>query len=169
MRTRLGVLAAAFRNPTLARLQFAYLTFSFAEWATWVAVIVFAYGRGGAPEAGVVAAISIAPVILLAPIVAGFGDRYPRARVLVAMSGLQASLMAAPALALLGGTPAVVVYALATASASTVAMTRPIHASLLPEVVASPDELTAANVVTGLVESLGSLLGPLGAGLIIAV
>jgi hypothetical protein len=50
-----------------------------------------------------------------------------------------------------------------------VAMTRPIHSSLLPEVVVSPDELTAANVVTGLVESLGSLLGPLGAGLIIAV
>jgi MFS family permease len=169
MRDRLGVLAAAFRNPTLVRLEFAYLTFSFGEWATWVAVIVFAYGRGGAPEAGVVAAISIAPVILLAPVVSGFGDRHPRARVLFAMYALQAILMAATALALLAAAPAVLVYALATACASTVAMTRPIHSSLLPEVVASPDELTAANVVTGLVESLGSLLGPLGAGLIIAV
>jgi hypothetical protein len=61
------------------------------------------------------------------------------------------------------------VYLLATVTATAVAFSRPVHASLLPEVVASPDDLTAANVVSGMFESGGSLIGPLGAGILIAL
>jgi MFS family permease len=109
MRGRLGVLAAVFRNPTLRRLETAYLIFAFGEWSTWVAVIVYAYGRGGAAEAGVVAFVELAPSVVLAPVVAGLGDRFPRARVLLGSYLSQAVLMAATAIALGIGAPAVLI------------------------------------------------------------
>jgi MFS family permease len=169
MRGRLGVLAAVFRDPTLRRLEVAYLIFAFGEWSTWVAVIVYAYGRGGAAEAGIVAFVELAPSVVLAPVVAGLGDRFPRARVLFGSYATEAILMAATAIGLGAGAPALVIYALATATATAVASSRPLHASLLPEVVASPDDLTAANVASGMAESAGSLLGPLGAGLLVGL
>ena len=169
MRGRLGVLAAVFRNPTLRRLEAAYLIFAFGEWSTWVAVIVYAYGRGGAAEAGVVAFVELAPSVVLAPVVAGLGDRFPRARVLLGSYLSQAVLMAATAFALGVGAPALLIYALATATATAVAVSRPLNASLLPEVVVTPDDLTAANVASGMGESAGSLLGPLGAGLLVGI
>jgi MFS family permease len=169
MRGRFGVLATILRSPTLLRLELAFVLFSFGEWATWVAVIVYAYGRGGAAEAGVVAFIELAPSVVLAPTVAGLGDRFPRALVLVATYAAQAILMAATAIALVAGASPLVVYLLATLTATAVALSRPVHASLLPEVVAGPDELTAANVVSGMAESGGSLLGPLGAGILITI
>jgi MFS family permease len=167
MRGRLGVLRAVFRNPALRRLEAAYLIFAFGEWSTWVAVIVYAYGRGGPAEAGVVAFVELAPSVVLAPVVAGLGDRFPRARVLFGSYLTEAILMAATAIGLGVAAPALLIYALATATATAVAFSRPLHASLLPEIVASPDDLTAANVASGMAESAGSLLGPLGAGLLV--
>ena len=165
---RLGVIAAVFRSPVLRRLEAAYLIFAFGEWSTWVAVIVYAYERGGATEAGVVAFVELAPSVVGAPAVAGLGDRFPRARVLLGTYALQAGFMAATAAAL-GLAPPLVIYALATLSATAVSLTRPIHASLLPEVVAAPDDLTAANVVSGMAESIGMLIGPLGAAALIGI
>jgi MFS family permease len=169
MRTKLGVLAAVFRNPTLLRLEAAYLIFAFGEWSTWVAVIVYAYGHGGAAEAGVVAFVELVPSVVLAPVTAGLGDRFPRARVLFGSYATQAILMAATAIGLGFGAPALIIYALATVTATAVASSRPLHASLLPEIVGSPDDLTAANVTSGMAESAGSLLGPLGAGLLVGL
>jgi MFS family permease len=164
---RLGVIAAVLRSPVLRRLELAYLVFAFGEWSTWVAIIVYAYERGGAAEAGVVAFVELVPSVVGAPAVAALGDRFPRARVLLGTYALHAGLMAATAVALIGAAPALVIYALATLCATSVSLTRPIHASLLPEVVAAPDDLTAANVVSGMAESTGMLIGPLGvAGLI---
>jgi MFS family permease len=147
----------------------AYLIFAFGEWSTWVAVIVFAYGRGGAAEAGVVAFVELAPSVVLAPVIAGLGDRFPRAQVLFGSYATQAILMAATAVGLGIAAPALIIYVLATVTATAVASSRPLHASLLPEVVASPDDLTAANVASGMAESAGSLLGPLGAGLLVGL
>jgi MFS family permease len=169
MRGRFGVLGSVFRNPALLRLEAAYFFFAFGEWSTWVAVIVYAFGRGGAAEAGVVAFVELAPSLVLVPVVAGLGDRYPRARVLLGTYATQAILMGAVAAALIIGAPALLVYVLATLSATAVSFSRPVHASLLPEVVSSPNDLTAANVVTGMAESSGMLVGPLGAGLLVAV
>src|SRR6478736_3853051 len=168
MRGRFSVFAAILRSRKLLQLELAFVLFSFGEWATWVAVIVYADGRGGAAEAGVLAFLELAPSLVVAPAVAGLGDRVPRAIVLFGSYAGQAILFAATALALLAG-PAPVVYVLAILSATVVSLSRPVHASLMPEVVDGPDELTAANVVSGMAESSGSLLGPLGAGILITI
>ncbi len=167
MTRRFSVLAAVLRSSLLRRLEFAYLLFAFGEWSTWVAVIVYAYGRGGAREAGLVAFIELAPSVVLAPAVAALGDRFARDLVLLGTYATQAVLMVIAAVALAVGSDPLVIYALAVLSATLVSLSRPLHAALMPEVVTSPDELTAANVVSGMLESAGTLIGPLGAGLLI--
>jgi len=167
MTRRFSVLAAVLRSSLLRRLELAYLLFAFGEWATWVAVIVYAYGRGGVGEAGLVAFIELAPSVVLAPAVAALGDRFARDLVLLGTYATQAALMAIAAVALAVGSDPLVIYALAVVSATLVSFSRPVHAALMPEVVESPDELTAANVVSGMLESAGTLIGPLGAGLLI--
>src|SRR3954470_8161235 len=169
MPARLRPLASVLRNPVLRRVEIAYLIFAFGEWSTYVAVVIYAFGRGGAAEAGIVAFAELAPSVIAAPAIAGLGDRYPRARVLFGTYLAQAALMAAMALALALSAAPLLIYALAVAAATSVSLSRPIHASLLPEIVATPDDLTAANVVSGMAESGGSLIGPLGAGLLVAL
>lgn len=169
MTGRFGVLAAVVRSTVLRRLELAYLAFAFGEWSTWVAIIVYAYGRGGAAEAGIVVFIELAPSVVLAPAVSALGDRFPRDRVLLVTYAAQSAVMAATAVALAGGAAPVVVYPLAIVSATLVSLSRPLHSALMPEVVDSPDDLTAANVVSGMVESAGTLIGPLGAGLLIGL
>jgi MFS family permease len=169
MPSRFGVLSAVFRSPVLRRLELAYLIFAFGEWSTWVAVIVYAYGRGGATEAGIVVFAELAPSVILAPAVAALGDRFARDRVLLGTYAAQAAAMTTTAIALGARLDPLVIYGLATLTATIVALSRPIHAALMPAVVESPDELTAANVVSGMGESAGSLIGPLGAGLLLGL
>jgi MFS family permease len=101
--------------------------------------------------------------------VAALGDRFARSRVLLGTYLAQALLMAATAIAIEAGSLPLIIYALATVCATLVSTSRPVHAALMPEVVASPDDLTAANVVSGMGESAGSLIGPLGAGILIGL
>jgi MFS family permease len=169
MNERLGVFAAILRSPALRRVEIAFLVFSISEWATWLSIVVYAYDRGGAAEAAIIAFVQLVPAILLAPVAASLGDRYPRSVVLVATYGVQAAALAAVAVALAVDAPSVVVYVCATLVATAVTTTRPVQASLLPEVVAGPDELTAANVVSGAVEGIGSLVGPLAAGVLVGL
>ena len=169
MTGRLAVLASVFRNPALRRVAGAFLAFSIGEWATWVAVIVYAYGRGGAPEAGFVAFIQLVPSVFMAPAAGTLGDRFSRKRVLLTAYVLQTLAMAAAAIALAIGAPAPIVYALATLTATAITMTRPVQSALLPDVATTPDQLTAANVASGTIEGAGTLLGPALAGVLTAI
>ena len=169
MSGRLGVLAGVARNPTLRRVEAAFLAFSIGEWATWIAVVIYAYGRGGASEAGIIAFVQLVPSVIVAPAFGSLGDRYPRARVLVATYVLQGAAMAAVAVALGAGWSPLLVYLLATVTATAVTLTRPVQTAFLPQVVDTPDELTAANVASGTIEGTGTLLGPAFAGILVGL
>lgn len=167
--SRAGVLAAVMRSATLRRLMAGFLAFSISEWATWLAIVVYAYARGGATEAATLAFLQLAPSIVVAPLASSLGDRYPRARVLVGTYLFQGLAMGTVALALAVDSPSWVVYAAAIVAATAVTLTRPVQAALLPEVVATPDQLTAANVTSGAAESLGKLIGPIVAGVLVGL
>jgi hypothetical protein len=49
-----GELLRVARHPALRRIGLAFGGFAIAEWATWIAIMVFAFERGGVAEAGVV-------------------------------------------------------------------------------------------------------------------
>jgi MFS family permease len=168
MRKYIAVIGAVGRSSRLRRIEGGFLLFSTGEWATWLAIVVYAFDRGGPGEAGMVGFAMSAPSILVAPIASMLGDRWPRARTLLASYALQAVAMVATAVALLWGPP-LVAYGFAAIASTTVGLSRPALASLLPEVVTSPDELTAANVTSGIAEGAGALAGPLVAGALFAI
>ena len=72
--------------------------------------------------------------------------------------------MAGVAIAIGSGASAVVVFALAPLTALSLTVTRPPQAALLPAIVRSPEELTAANVMSGWTDGAAALLGPAIAG-----
>jgi hypothetical protein len=92
-----------------------------------------------------------------------------RDRVLVWSCLMRAAATAGGAAVLAGGGPAVAVYGLAAIATAAFTVFRPAHAALLPALCATPSELTSANVVRGLFDSLSTLLGPLLAALLLGV
>ena len=165
----LSVFRRAFGNPTLRRVGFAYALFVAAEFGIWIALLVFAYGHGGAGAATLIVLVQLVPCMALGPFIGAFVDRRRPSRVLRVGYGLQALSMAAVALAIAVGAAAFVVFVLAPLTTITLTLTRSPQAAVLPAIVRTPDELTAANVMTGWTDGAASLVGPAIVGVLLAV
>ena len=151
---RLGVFRALAGNSALRRVVGGYALFVLTEYAVWIAMLVYAYSRGGATIAGVVALAQLVPAALLAPVFAALADR--RSPVVLLAGGylVQAAAMAATAAAIAGGVR-LAAYAAAVVASTAVTSTRPAQSTLIPSLAATPDQLTAANVVVSWVEAAG--------------
>ena len=164
--------ARAFRsltgNRALLRVLGGYALFTLNEYAVWIAMLVYAYGRGGATIAGLVALAQLVPAAVVAPVAAALADR--RSPVIMLAGGylVQAAAMAATAAAIIAGAP-LAAYAAAVVAATAVTTTRPAQSTLIPSVASTPDQLTAANVVVAWVEATGIAASGLLAGVLIAL
>jgi MFS family permease len=168
-RSSLTSFARTFRSPDLAKAQVAFFAFSIAEWAAYIALIVYAFEDGGSVMVGLVSLLSLIPAALLAPLGAVLGDRHRRERVLLLAHTALAVMVGLAALALLLEAPAPVVYLSATSAGWLVVLVRPTHASLLPRLAHTPEELTSAYAAVGVIESVSALVGPLLAGVLMAL
>jgi MFS family permease len=162
------VVSTVVGDRDLRRVELAFLGFNMSEYATWIAILVYAYSRGGAAEAGFVSVIQLIPAAIVAPLAAYAGDRFRRDRVIFVDYLVQASALGAAGIALLLDLPVAVVYTFAVVAAASLSFSRPAHNSLLPALTDSPEHLTAANVVTSVAEGTGVMIGPLVGGVLIA-
>ncbi len=164
LRISFAALGRSFASPDLAKALAAYLAFTITEWAAFIALIVYAYQDGGSIMVGLVSLVQLIPAALIAPVASVLGDRHRRERVLLyAYASLTATTTLA-AVALLTDAPAPLVYASATTAGWMVTLVRPTHASLLPRLARTPEELSSAYAASSLLESFSILLGPLLAG-----
>jgi MFS family permease len=156
-------------NPGLLRVELAFVGFNVAEWATWVAILAFAYQVGGAAATGLVAVVQLLPAALVAPLASVAGDRSRRERVLLGGYLTQAVTMSATAIALATGAAVPLVYGLAALAAASITVTRPAQSALLPSLARTSDELAAANVASGWTESVSVLARPAAAALLLGL
>jgi MFS family permease len=163
---RLGVFGSLPGNRALVRVLAAYALFILTEDSVWIAMLVFAYAHGGATTAGLVALAQLVPAAVLAPVAAAVADRRSPVVLLTVGYLAQAVGMAGTATAVAVGAP-LAAYAAAVFASTAVTTTRPAQSTLIPSVAATPDQLTAANVVAGWLEAAGIAAAGLLTGVLI--
>ena len=94
-----------YRNPNLRRLQLAFAGSVAGQYAFAIAIAVYAYRHGGATSVGVMALVRTIPSAVLAPFVAGLGDRFHQERVMLAADALRALLVGSIAVVVFAGGP----------------------------------------------------------------
>ena len=164
----LAALGTAVRNADVRRVELAWGAAIGAEWAHFVALGVFAYEDGGASAVGVAGLVRLLPAALIAPFAASLGDRFRRESFLLAMALVGSVALAGSALAFYADAE-YLVYAFAALLGLATTLIRPTLQALLPSLARTSEELIASNGATSTIESLGTLVGPLLAGVLVSL
>jgi MFS family permease len=164
-----SALATVLRNENLRRVELAWGAAITAEWAHFVALGVFAYEAGGTFAVGIAGLVRMLPAALVAPFAASLGDRFRREHFLFAIGLVGTGALAASAVAFVGGANEFVIFTLAGVVGVASTLVRPAQQALLPSLARTPEELIASNGATSTIESLGTLVGPLLAGVLVSV
>ena len=163
-----SALGTAARNADVRRVQLAWGAAIASEWMHFVALGVFAYEQGGTSAVGIAGLVRLLPAAIVAPFAASLGDRFRRERFLRALTLLGAVALAGSAAAAFAG-QRVLVFALAAVVGLVATLFRPALLALLPSLAHTPEELIASNGATATIEGLGTLVGPMLAGILVAV
>jgi MFS family permease len=164
-----AALGAVMRNRDLRRVELAWGASIAAEWAHFVALGIFAYDAGGTAAVGIAGLVRMLPAAVIAPLAGGFGDRFRRERFLLAIALLGSAALAGSGVAFFAGRSQVAIYLLAAVVGISSTLFRPALQAILPSLARTPEELIASNGATSTIESLGMLVGPLAAGVLVAV
>jgi MFS family permease len=161
-------LVTAAANDQIRKVQLAWACAIAAEWAHFVALGIYAYGHGGASAVGLAGLIRLLPAAVVAPFAASLGDRFPRERFILGTSLFGALALAASAASAAAGDTGLV-YGFGALVGLSSTLFRPALQALLPSLARTPEELIAANAATSTMEGLGTLVGPLLAGVLVAL
>src|SRR5215207_4461081 len=171
LRSRLKVAASAFAsnavNDNLRRAQLSYFAAWTAEWAFTVALGIVAYRDGGAAAVGLVGLLRMVPAAVVAPLATPLADRGRRERVLVLVSSTRGVATGMAGIVVAFDGPALIVYVLAALSTVAGTLYIPAHSALLPSLCRTGQELTSANAVRGMLDSVATLVGPLLAAVLV--
>jgi MFS family permease len=130
---------------------------------------IVAFRDGGAAAVGAVALLRMLPGAIGGPFLATLADRFRRERVIIAIGIVRAAAIGLGAALLAQDASTIPVYGLAVISTIAGTPFRAAHSALLPSLCATPQELTSANVVRGMLDSLSTLVGPLLAAVLLGV
>jgi MFS family permease len=138
-----------------------------------IAPIALAFGvfdiGGSGSDLGVVVAAGTVPFALFALAAGVWGDRVPRRRVMLASDAIRAVVQTITGVLLMSGSAEIwMLAALAACYGTADAFFWPAMNGLLPETIAS-DRLQEANALLGGAQSASNILGPVIAGILIAI
>jgi MFS family permease len=156
------------QNRSIRRIELSWTAGTAADWAFLVVLLVFAYDAGGAAAVGILSAVRIVPSIVAAPFAPILVERFRGDRVLTAINIVRCAGAVLTAIAIGTDLPTGLVYVLAAAVAGAGSLVRPIQNALLPAFAQTPRELVAANVASSTGEGIGTFIGPLLAGVVVA-
>ncbi len=145
----------------MVRALGAYLGSVVAEWALWVAVLVYAHEKGGSRLAGVTAVALLLPAAVVAPWAGRAADGARPDRVLFLVYLLEAVSFASASCFVLLDAPSWAVILAVGVAVTGVTFVRPALAVVVPGIVVTPADLVAANLLTGNADSISVLAGPL--------
>jgi len=166
---RRAVFRALAGSRALVRLQLALVGSMLGGWAWTVALGVWAYEAGGAGLVGVATAARYVPLAVGALFAGAAVDRWARRAVMVASDGARGVLLVLVGAAIALAAPVPVVLVLVACASLAGSVFRPAQAALLPDLATTPEQLTAANAVGGIIEHLGMFAGPALGGLVLTV
>jgi hypothetical protein len=155
--TALGEVA---QSRVLRRAQASFGAMWASESAFMVALAVVAFRDGGVVALGIVTGARMAAAALITPFLATVADRVRRELVLTGVGVVRALTLGAAAAVTAADGPTAVTYALAVVATIAVTLFRPAHSALLPALCTSPRQLTSANAVRAVLDSLATLGGP---------
>jgi MFS family permease len=158
-----------FANRDVRNLQIAGAGSTLAIWAYGIALPVYAFHAGGARAVGLLFFARFVFAALAGPWIGVVADRWSRRRVMLAADFLRCGILAGMTVVASTGGSAYVIYLLAVSSTVIGTAYNPAQAALIPSLVNSPDELTAANVVGNTISSVGMFAGPALGGVLLAL
>jgi hypothetical protein len=167
--SRRGSHEAVAPNGAIRRAQISFGALWASEGAFAVGLAVVAFRDGGVTAVGIVTAARMAAAALLAPWLATVADRVRRERVLTCVGLVRAATLGGAAAVTAVGGPTAVTYGLAVLATVAQVLYRPAHSALLPSLCRSPEQLTRANAVRGLLDSSATLAGPAAAAVLLEV
>jgi CRP-like cAMP-binding protein/predicted MFS family arabinose efflux permease len=156
-------------SDSIRRAQLSFGAMWASESAFVVGLAVLAFRNGGVVAVGIVTGARMAAAALLAPLLATVADRVRRERVLACVGLVRAATLGGAAVVTAVGGPTAATYGLAVVATVALALYRPAHSALLPALCASPQQLTSANAVRGMLDSFATLGGPAAAAILLAV
>jgi CRP-like cAMP-binding protein len=162
-----GLTRAALHNSAVRLIVGGFAAITVAEWMLGTALAVHAYSVGGALMVGLIG-FRFAPAAIAGLWTTQLSDHPHRHRTLAVSAGARttATLLAAVSLAL--GLPFGIVIGLVWLDAAAGTPYRPTQAALLPELVRTPGELTAAASLISNMKTSGQLVGALIGGVLVA-
>lgn len=148
-------------NGQLIRYVVAHLLAVVAEWAVFIALLVYVHDRHGATAMGVASVAMLVPYVVAAPFAGRLAEQQRPSRVRLAGLAGQTIGYGIAAIGAYRSAPTVVIVAGAMLALAAVTTLRPAGAVLLPALVHSSRQLTTANLWVGHTESVSVLVGPL--------
>jgi MFS family permease len=165
----LRAFARVFANPRVRSIQLAGVGSTLGTWAYAVALPVYAYHAGGARAVGLLFFARMALAALAAPWLGVLADRWSRRQLMLSGDLARCAIFVGMTVAASTGANPYFVYVLAVTSTVVSGSYSPAQAALLPSLVETPDELTAANLVGNTISSVGMFAGPAIGGVLLAL
>ena len=160
-------LSTVFRNPGLRKINLALAGSMIGDWAYGTAVLIWTYDIGGARAVGIWFTVRLVLMTIVTPFASTIVDRLPRKMVMIGADLIRALICLAVAGLIWADGPVWLVFVLATLAPLVGSPFRPAVAALMPKLVKTPDELTAANGTASTIESLAFFVGPALASILV--